>query len=110
MIADVKDWDSLAVLATLPPVNPSRNPAGRNLWYDDMNVQIKALAQQQQVVLCDLNAEFKAQPNLAALYADDVHPNDAGYQVMAQAWFKAITRGRAQAASAASPRFGFSLF
>ena len=47
-----------------------------------------------------MNAEFKAQPNLASLYSDDVHPNDAGYQVMAQAWFKAITRGRAQAASA----------
>jgi lysophospholipase L1-like esterase len=110
MIEDIKDWDSLPVLATIPPVNPAMTPAGRNRWYDDMNVMIKALAQQQQVVLCDMNAEFKAQPNLAALYADDIHPNDAGYQVMAQAWFKAITRGRAQAASAARPHFGFSLF
>jgi lysophospholipase L1-like esterase len=110
MIEDIKDWDSLPVLATIPPVNPAKTPEGRNRWYDDMNVQIKALAQQQQVVLCDMNAEFKAQPNLAALFADDVHPNDAGYQVMAQAWFKAITRGRAQAASAARPLFGFSLF
>ena len=75
-----------------------------------MNVAIKALAQQEQVLLCDMNAEFKAQPDLASLYFDDVHPNDAGYQVMAQAWFKAITRGRAAAASAARPRFGFSPF
>jgi lysophospholipase L1-like esterase len=74
-----------------------------------MNVMIKALAQQQQVVLCDMSAEFKAQPNMAALYSDDVHPNDAGYQVMAQAWFKAITRGRAQVAGA-GPRFGFAPF
>ena len=110
IIDDVKDWDSLPVLATLPPVNPDKTPAGRNRWYDDMNVQIRALAQQKQVLLCDMNAEFKAQPNLAGLFADDVHPNDAGYQVMAQAWFKAITRGRAQAASTSGPRFGFSLF
>ena len=42
----------------------------------------------------------------AALFDDDVHPNDAGYQVMAQGWFKAITRARSAAASS-SPRFGF---
>jgi hypothetical protein len=35
-----------------------------------------------------------------------VHPNDAGYQVLAQGWFKAITRARSAAASS-SPRFGF---
>ena len=110
MIDEARDRDTLPVLATIPPVNPNLTPAGRNKWYDDMNVQIKALAQQKQVLLCDLNAEFKAQANLASLYADDVHPNDAGYQVMAQAWFKAITRGRAQAASTSGPRFGFSLF
>ena len=68
-----------------------------------MNVQIKALAQQQQVLLCDMNAEFKAQSNLTALYCDYVHPNDAGYQVMAQGWFKAITRGRAASAAPAAP-------
>jgi lysophospholipase L1-like esterase len=108
MIEDAKDRRTLPVLATILPANPSLVPAGRNQWYDGMNVAIKALAQQEQVPLCDMNAAFKAQPNLASLYADDVHPNDAGYQVMAQAWFTAITRGRA-AASAARQRFGFSL-
>ena len=71
-----------------------------------MNVRIKALAQEQKVTLADLNAEFKAAGNLPALFADDVHPNDAGYQVIAQGWFKAITRARSAAASS-SPRFGF---
>ena len=46
---------------------------------------------------------MKAAGNLSALFSDDVHPNDAGYQLMAQAWFKAITRGRASAASAPGP-------
>jgi len=94
------------VLATIIPANPASPPAGRNAWYDEMNVRIKALAQEQRVTLADLNAEMKAAGNPSSLYADDVHPNDAGYQVLAQGWFKAITRARSAAASS-SPRFGF---
>lgn len=108
IVDDVKDWQSLPVLATITPVNPALAPAGRNAWYDEMNVGIKALAQQEGIVLADLNADFKAAGNLSALFSDDVHPNDAGYQVMAQGWFKAITRARSAAASA-SRRFGFRL-
>jgi lysophospholipase L1-like esterase len=107
MIEDAKDYETLPVLATIIPGNPARVPAGRNAWNDDMNARIKALAGQQNVTLADLNAEFKAAGNLSALFADDVHPNDAGYQVMAQGWFKAITRSRSAAASS-SPRFGFA--
>jgi lysophospholipase L1-like esterase len=107
IVEEVKDWDSLPVLATIIPGNPARVPAGRNAWYDEMNVRIKALAQEQRVTLADLNADFKAAGSLPALFADDVHPNDAGYQVLAQGWFKAITRARSAAASS-SPRFGFS--
>ncbi len=40
----MKDWDSLPVLATIIPGNPSMVPAARNAWFDEMNVQIKALA------------------------------------------------------------------
>lgn len=107
IVEDVKDWDSLPVLATIIPVNPALNSPGRNAWYDEMNVRIKALAHEQKVTLADLNADFKAAGSLSALFADDVHPNDAGYQVMAQGWFKAITRARSAAASS-SPRFGFA--
>jgi lysophospholipase L1-like esterase len=108
IVEDVKDWQSLPVLATIIPVNPSLAPAGRNTWNDDMNVRIKALAREQGVTLADLNADFKAAGNLPGLFADDVHPNDAGYQVMAQGWFKAITRARSAAASSAASRFGFA--
>jgi lysophospholipase L1-like esterase len=107
IIEDARDYDTLPILATLIPVNPAKAPAGRNAWFDEMNVRIKALAQEQRVTLADLNAEFKASGNLPGLFADDVHPNDAGYQVMAQGWFKALTRARSAAASS-SPRFGFS--
>lgn len=107
IVEQVKDWDSLPVLATIIPANPAMVPAGRNTWYDEMNVRIRALAQEQKVTLADLNADFKAAGSLPALFADDVHPNDAGHQVIAQGWFKAITRARSAAASS-SPRFGFS--
>jgi lysophospholipase L1-like esterase len=106
IVDQVRDWDSLPVLGTIIPGNPNLVPAGRNAWNDDMNARIKALAQQKQVPLADLNADFKATGNLPSLFADDVHPNDAGYQVLAQGWWKAVSRSRSAAASS-SPRFGF---
>lgn len=106
MIEVARDFDVLPVLATILPVNPARAPDGRQKWIDDMNVAIKGLAQRRAVDLADLNADMKAGPtSLASLYADDVHPNDAGYQVVAQGWFKAISRSRSTAGSAR--RFGF---
>lgn len=110
IVRDVKAWDSLPVLGTIPPVNPALAPESRNRWYDEMNVLIKGLGQQEQVLVADLSAEVKATGSLSSLFADDVHPNDAGYQLIAQAWFKAITRGRAAAASSAAPGFGFGGF
>jgi lysophospholipase L1-like esterase len=107
IVEDVKDWESLPVLATIIPGNPAQVPPGRNAWLDEMNVMIKGLAREEGITLADLNADFKAAGSLPALFADDVHPNDAGYQVMAQGWWKAITRARSAAASS-SPRFGFS--
>jgi lysophospholipase L1-like esterase len=107
IVEEVKGWDSLPVLATIIPGNPAKVPAGRNAWDDEMNVKIKTLGQEQRITIADLNADFKAAGNLPALFDDDVHPNDAGYQVMAQGWWKAITRARSAAASS-SHRFGFS--
>jgi lysophospholipase L1-like esterase len=106
IVDDVKLWRSLPVLATVTPVNPLYSTAARDAFYDQTNAGIKALAREENIVLADLNAEFKAAGSLSALFDDDVHPNDAGYQVMAQGWFKAITRARSAAASS-SRRFGW---
>ena len=104
----VQDFDGLPVLGTIPPVNPALAPEGRNTWNDQMNVKIKALAQQRQILLADINAEFKgASTPLSTLFSDDIHPNDAGYQVLAQGWFKAITRARSASASRRPRSFGF---
>jgi lysophospholipase L1-like esterase len=101
ILDEVKAARSLPVLATLPPVNPALAPEGRNRWNDEMNGLIKSLAQAEGALLADLNAEFKAKGDLPPLFSDGIHPNDAGYQVMAEGWFKAITRARAAAASGA---------
>lgn len=108
ILEEVRVWRSLPVLGTLPPVNPALAPEGRNVWIDEMNVLVRGLASEQGAALADINAAFKAQGDLPSLFADDVHPNDAGYDVVAQAWFDAITRARSAAASSGLGGFGFT--
>jgi lysophospholipase L1-like esterase len=108
IVLDVKGWQSLPILGTLPPVNPAEAPQGRNDWVDEMNVAIKALAAEQGVPVADINSAFRAQGSLPPLFVDDVHPSNAGYDVIAEAWFDAITRSRSAAASRRG-RFDFSI-
>jgi lysophospholipase L1-like esterase len=110
----VKASQSLPVLATLIPTNPAVNPS-ENLWIGQINPGIKALALQEGALLADLNATFQAQGgDLSRFFADgalgDVHPNDLGYDLMAQGFFKALTQARSATASSvsSSPSFGFS--
>ena len=101
IVEEVKGRQSIPVLATLPPVNPAVNP-GRNVWHDQMNELIKGLARSEGAILADLNAAFKAKGSLPTLFSADpngVHPNDAGYDVMADAFFQAITQGRSASSS-----------
>jgi lysophospholipase L1-like esterase len=36
-----------------------------------------------------------AEPNYRSLFYDHVHPNDKGYEIVANQWFKAITEAAA---------------
>ncbi len=108
IVETVKDWHSLPVIGTLPPVNPALAPVSRNEWNDTMNALIKTMARQEGVAVADLNAEFKAEGSLSSLFDDDVHPNDAGYEVMARGWMKGIVGARATTTSSRGWRFGFS--
>jgi lysophospholipase L1-like esterase len=99
IVEETKAAQSLPVLATLTPANPKIN-SGRNEWIDATNARIKALAREQGALLADLNADFKAQGgDLSRFYYDDIHPNDAGYDVVARSWMKAITQPRSAAAA-----------
>jgi lysophospholipase L1-like esterase len=92
----VKSVSSIPVLATLPPLNPDRAPRERTDWNAEMNVLIKALAQSEGAIVADLFAAFPTTtPNsLPQYFADDVHPNDQGYALIAQAFLKALGTSR----------------
>jgi lysophospholipase L1-like esterase len=83
--------DSLPVLATILPSNPSQNPAERNTWVATTNDALRARAYTQGFLLADVHKAFMAAPNLSALFYDHVHPNDAGYAIIAREFLRAIS-------------------
>lgn len=103
VIQKVKASHSLPFLATLPPVNPALAPASRNQWVKDINELLKPMAREEGAVVADVHAAFLKQQNLPSLFSDHVHPNQAGYAVIAQALFEAIAHS-ASATGAAPPQ------
>jgi lysophospholipase L1-like esterase len=56
-----------------------------------MNDLVRAMAEEERVLVADIHADFTAQADLEGLFVDHVHPNDSGYQLMARTWWRAIT-------------------
>ena len=95
VVVRVKAAGTLPFIATLIPTNPAVNP-GRNQWIATINTGIKALAQEQGAFLVDLYQGFQNQGgDLSRFFSDPVHPNDAGYDVIANGFFEAIAHGKA---------------
>ncbi len=118
MVGQVKSRESLPVLATIPPVNvgfDARAPASRNAWVAEANVAIKALAQAEGALLVDLEKAFLevGGTNPAQLFVDHVHPSDRGYELIADEFYRALTRARGSASGTSSvasePAFGPTL-
>jgi lysophospholipase L1-like esterase len=103
IVRDVKAADSLPCVATIIPANPSdnRTPPSRNEWVAEMNELIKAMALEEGALVVDHYAAFMGVGDLPNLFDDHVHPNDRGYQLMAETWFNALTRPRSLNPSAA---------
>jgi lysophospholipase L1-like esterase len=93
MIGAVKSIQSLPIVGTIPPVNPNENLPDRNDWLTRMNVAVRAMAAREGVPVADVHAGFVREANgrLEELFVDTVHPNDRGYRVIANEFFKAIT-------------------
>jgi lysophospholipase L1-like esterase len=106
MVRDVKGRSGLPILATIIPANPIylETQPERNQWIAAMNVRIKDMARTEGAVVADLEAAFLRAPAWPALFTDHIHPNDAGYEVMAQGFFEAIAHPPTTTASAWSPR------
>jgi len=92
MIQATRAYKSLPVISTIIPANPSATPPERNEWVTAMNELIKTMARQEGAALADSHAAFMKAGNLPSLFFDHVHPNDAGYQLIAGAFFTAIAR------------------
>jgi len=94
MIRQCRDVRSLPIVGTIPPVNPAfvdRDAEARNQWVASMNALVRPMVSQEGAVLADIHAAFLREPSLTSLFADRVHPNDRGYQVMGREWVRAIT-------------------
>jgi acyl-CoA thioesterase I len=97
MIREARAAGTVPVVGTLLPVNPaSRDPlaAARNAWVIETNSLLRPLVRQEGAVLADVHTAFmdEAGSNLPALFTDHVHPNDRGYGIIADEFFRAITR------------------
>ena len=111
MVQETRGWGAWPVLGTIPPVNPAwvdRNPEDRNDWVRRMNELVRTMARQQQVAIAEIHGAFLEQSSLPPYFADDKHPNDAGYQLIARAFFKAITQPLSVSTTSGPP--GFFLF
>ena len=107
IVEDVKAVRSLPFIATLTPANPAVNP-GRNQWISAVNDSIKSMARQEGAFLVDLYQAFQQQGgDPSRFFSDDVHPNDAGYEVIATGFFEAIAHGRAVPGSSAAEEHAF---
>jgi lysophospholipase L1-like esterase len=98
MVRTARAANTVPVVATLPPVNPDytdRLAAERNSWVIGINDGIRNMVREEGAILADVHAAFPPEEAaLPPLFADHVHPNDAGYARMAEAFFRAITGPR----------------
>ncbi|MEO8358475.1 MAG: SGNH/GDSL hydrolase family protein [Vicinamibacteria bacterium] len=96
MVQQVNHDGGHALLATLTPVNvgyDDRVPETRQEWVTKQNIYVRQVADQEGAVLVDLNAAFIKSGLVGdALFRDHIHPQEVGYQIMAQTWFDAITK------------------
>ena len=60
------------------------------------------MAHEEGAVVADSFAAFMGVPDFHTLMSDHVHPNDAGYDILAQVWFDAIRQTPAAAATSGS--------
>jgi lysophospholipase L1-like esterase len=96
IILSAKGSSSLPVLATILPVNvgyDTRAPKQREDWVEAANVQVRALAREQNVVLADIEKAFLADRDVTRLFVDHIHPNAEGEEIIANTFLQAIAHG-----------------
>lgn len=103
MIQDTRSAGAHPIVGTIPPVNPDyadRNASERNDWVRRMNDLIRQMAAQERAQVAEIHGDFLKQPSLPPLFSDFLHPNDQGYSLISQSFFRAITQPLPGAAAA----------
>ena len=111
MVNGAKGAGSQVFLATLPPVNVGYSlsaPGDRDEWVRQIDVLIRQMAQQEGVVLVDLETAFRADPDQRSLFEDHIHPSPKGVGIMVDTFFNAITKRNTTATSRSPFGVGFS--
>jgi len=85
MCNHAKDFGTTPLLATLTPRLDFLDERVR----DDVNPAITTLAQENEIILVDQYTEM-AKDTAAYIGDNRLHPNDAGYELIAETWFTAI--------------------
>jgi lysophospholipase L1-like esterase len=88
MIREARNRGARPYLATVPPMNPLGLRGGGWSLVPTLNDQIRFAASQEGVTLVDVNQAFGG--NLSLLSADGLHPNAAGYAVIAETFFQTL--------------------
>jgi lysophospholipase L1-like esterase len=57
-----------------------------------MNELLRAMAKEEKVPVADIYDAFIKKGDLPVLFADDKHPNETGYTLIAQVWTRALTQ------------------
>ena len=102
MLRTAKGLGVRPYLATVPPMNPAGS-RGR-LGYaavPPLNDQIRLLASSEGVTLVDVYLAFNG--NLTLLGNDGLHPNAAGYELIARTFFTALRTTLEVSGPAAAP-------
>lgn len=86
IVSKVKSAGVTPLLATLPSCD--RN-GGQTLIPNEWNPMIKGLASSNKIVVVDIYAATL--PSWSDNFPDGVHPNDTGYQIMANTWFATLS-------------------
>jgi lysophospholipase L1-like esterase len=113
IVQDTRSAGAHPIVGTIPPVNPNyldRNATERNDWVRRMNDLIRQMAAQQRAQVAEIHGDFLKQPSLPPLFSDLQHPNDVGYGIISQSFFRAITQPLPGAAAAAPDDTGPVLF
>lgn len=86
MVKQARSRGVVVLLATLPPERPGAAKTLPSSIYNEFNRQIRGTASDEGATLIDLSAEI----SLGSIGADGVHLTEAGYQEMANVYFRHI--------------------